>query len=64
MVGRHPHKLGWGAGMQGLIPLLAAHDGWKAPTHIRMGGWHARCDTLAASLSSACMVRLTAGAYR
>ena len=40
-------KFGWGAGMQGVIPLLAANDGWKAPTQIRMGGWHARCDTLA-----------------
>ena len=45
--------------MQGVIPLLAAHDGWKVPTQIRMGGWHARSDTLAASLSSACMARLT-----
>ena len=32
--------------MQGLIPVLAADDGWKAPTQIRMGGWHARSDTL------------------
>ena len=47
MVGRHPHKLGRGAGMQGLIPLLAAHDGWKAPTQIRMGGRHARSYTSA-----------------
>ena len=42
-------KSGWGAGMQGVIPLLAANDGWKAPTQIRMGGWHARSDTCAGS---------------
>ena len=64
MVGRYPHRLGRGAGMQGVIPLLAANDDWKVPTQIRMGGWHARSDTLAASLSSACMARLTAGANR
>ena len=48
--------------MQGLIPLQAASDDRKVPTQIRMGGWHARCDTLVASLSSACMARLTGGA--
>ena len=40
-------KSGWGAGMQGVIPLLAANDGWKARTQIRMGGCHARSDTSA-----------------
>ena len=29
--------------------LLAANDGWKAPTQFRMGGWHARSDTCAGS---------------
>ena len=30
-------KSGLGAGMQGIILLLAANDGWKVPTQIRMG---------------------------
>ena len=37
MVARYPHKLGWGAGMQGAIPVLAANDDWKVPIQIRMG---------------------------